>query len=86
MGHPYSYNGSISENDTDIPEVVERIMKNINKITKKNYNTCIANLYENGEAYISMHDDGEKNSESITSVSFGATRKFVVENKENIYL
>lgn len=83
MGKPYNYNGNHSIEETIIPEIVQKIMDRINYITQKEYNTCIANYYENGEAYISMHDDGEKNSESIATLSFGATRKFLVENKYN---
>lgn len=83
MGKPYNYNGNHSREETIIPEIVQKIMDKINSITQKEYNTCIANYYENGEAYISMHDDGEKSSESIATLSFGATRQFVVQNKFN---
>ena len=81
MGKPYNYNGNNSKKETPIPKIIQTIMNKVNDITKKDYNTCIANYYPNGEAYICMHDDGEENSESIASVSFGATRKFVVQNK-----
>lgn len=83
MGKPYNYNGNNSNEITPIPEIIKKIMNQINDITGEDYNTCIANYYVNGEAYICMHDDGEKSSESIASVSFGASRKFVIENKKN---
>ena len=81
MGKPYDYNGNVTTKETPIPDLIKDIMLEVNKITENDYNTCIANYYKDGEAYISMHDDGEKSSESIASVSFGATRKFVVQNK-----
>ena len=83
MGKPYNYNGNNHRKETKIPINVKIVMDKVNEISNKNYNTCIANYYPSGEAYICMHDDGEKSSDSIATVSFGATRKFIIQNKEN---
>ena len=81
MGKPYNYNGNNSTEITPIPESIQEIMMEVNKITHNEYNTCIANYYPDGNAYISMHDDGEESSESIASLSLGATRQFIIQNK-----
>ena len=80
MGKPYGYNGNNNKPEK-FSETVLKIMEEVNLLTKTQYNTCVANYYPNGEAYISMHDDGELGCESIATVSYGKERKFVVQNK-----
>lgn len=82
MGKSYKYNGDTSE-EIPIINCVQEIMEELNNKFSCKFNTCVANYYINGEAYISMHDDGEQNSENIASVSYGDTRTFIVKNKEN---
>ena len=50
------------------------------------YNSCLLNLYHNGEEGMSWHSDGEtdlKKNGAIASFSFGAERKFAFKHKEN---
>ena len=56
------------------------------------YNSCLLNLYHNGDEGMAWHSDGEKDLKkngAIASLSFGATRKFGFkhkETKETVYL
>jgi alkylated DNA repair dioxygenase AlkB len=49
------------------------------------FNSCLLNLYHNGEEGMAWHSDEEidlKKNEAIASVSFGAERKFVFKHKK----
>ena len=55
------------------------------KTTGENFNSCLLNLYHNGEESMAWHSDGEKDLKkngAIASLSFGAERKFAFKNKE----
>jgi alkylated DNA repair dioxygenase AlkB len=48
------------------------------------FNSCLLNLYHNGNEGMAWHSDGEKNLKkngAITSLSFGAERKFSFKHK-----
>ena len=48
------------------------------------YNSCLLNLYHNGDEGIAWHSDGEKDLKkngAIASMSFGAARKFSFKHK-----
>ena len=50
------------------------------------YNTCLLNLYHNGNEGMSWHSDDEKmivENSSIASLSFGAQRVFKFKHKKN---
>lgn len=52
----------------------------------ENYNSCLLNLYHNGDEGMAWHSDGEKDLKkngAIASLSFGAERKFAFKHKEN---
>ena len=49
-------------------------------------NSVLANLYRNGQDYVSWHSDDEKElgkNPTIASVSFGATRRFLLRHRSN---
>lgn len=54
------------------------------EITDETYNSCLLNLYHNGDEGMAYHSDDEqtlgKNS-AIASLSFGAERKFLFKHK-----
>jgi len=53
--------------------------------TEKTYNSCLLNLYHNGEEGMAYHSDNETALEkhgSIASLSFGAERKFLFKHKQ----
>jgi len=50
------------------------------------FNSCLLNLYHNGDEGMAWHSDGEKDLKkngSIGSMSFGAERKFAFKHKQN---
>jgi alkylated DNA repair dioxygenase AlkB len=62
-------------------------LKNLcESITKSNYNSCLLNLYHDGNEGMAYHSDDEsmllKNG-SVASVSLGAERKFRFKHKSN---
>ncbi|TKC10357.1 alpha-ketoglutarate-dependent dioxygenase AlkB [Pedobacter polaris] len=53
--------------------------------TGETYNSCLLNLYHNGDEGMAWHSDGEtdlKKNGAIASVSLGAERKFAFKHKE----
>ena len=56
------------------------------------YNSCLLNLYHNGDEGMAWHSDAEKDLKkygAIASLSFGATRKFGFKHKqtkETVYM
>ncbi len=62
----------------DLREIVE-------KLTETKFNSCLLNLYHNGNEGIGWHSDDEKSLEknsTIASLSFGAERKFSFKHKQ----
>lgn len=56
----------------------------IEKETDETFNSCLLNLYHNGEEGMAWHSDGEtdlKKNGAIGSLSFGAERKFAFKHK-----
>ena len=56
----------------------------IEKLSGETFNSCLLNLYHNGEEGMAWHSDGEKDLKkngAIASVSFGAERKFSFKHK-----
>ncbi|MCQ4035530.1 alpha-ketoglutarate-dependent dioxygenase AlkB family protein [Kaistella montana] len=52
--------------------------------TGEEFNSCLLNLYHNGEEGMAYHSDGEKDLKkngAIASLSFGAERKFSFKHK-----
>lgn len=59
----------------------------IEKETGETYNSCLLNLYHNGNEGMAWHSDGErdlKKDGAIASLSFGAARKFAFKHKQNL--
>ncbi len=55
------------------------------KLTGVNYNSCLINLYHNGDEGVAWHSDDEKALGKITtiaSISFGAERIFSFKHKQ----
>jgi alkylated DNA repair dioxygenase AlkB len=54
--------------------------------TGETFNSCLLNLYHNGEEGMAWHSDGEtdlKMNGAIASLSFGAERKFAFKHKQS---
>ncbi len=55
--------------------------------TGETYNSCLLNLYHNGDEGMAWHSDGEKDLKkngAIASLSFGAVRKFAFKHKRSL--
>ena len=62
----------------DLKEIIE-------EESNDTYNSCLLNLYHNGQEGMSWHSDGEKvlkKNGEIASVTLGAERKFSFKHKE----
>lgn len=56
------------------------------KISGESFNSCLLNLYHNGDEGMAWHSDGEKDLKkngAIASLSFGAERKFAFKHKQS---
>lgn len=56
------------------------------KATSETFNSCLLNLYHDGNEGVGWHSDGEKDLKengAIASLSFGAERRFLFRNKES---
>jgi alkylated DNA repair dioxygenase AlkB len=56
----------------------------VEQLTGERYNSCLLNLYHNGDEGMAWHSDDEKalgKDTSIASLSFGAERKFALKHR-----
>lgn len=56
----------------------------VSDLTKDEFNSCLLNLYHNGDEGVAWHSDDEKalgKDSTIASLSFGAERKFSLKHK-----
>jgi alkylated DNA repair dioxygenase AlkB len=56
------------------------------RISGESFNSCLLNLYHNGNEGVGWHSDGEKDLKengAIASLSFGAERRFLFRNKKS---
>jgi len=66
------------------PELLE-LKKIAEEQTGTTFNSCLLNLYHNGDEGMAYHSDDEKalaKDSAIASMSFGAERKFLFKHKE----
>ena len=84
-GKSYTYSGITMNPDLwslNLLAIKERIEETV----QVNFNSVLANLYRNGQDYVSWHSDDEKElgkNPTIASISFGATRRFLLRHKSN---
>lgn len=84
-GFSYTYSNTTKVALPWTNELLE--LKNmIEKISGVAYNSCLMNLYHNGDEGVSWHSDDEKslgNSPNIASFTLGAERNFTFKHKTN---
>lgn len=83
--YPYTYSNTTKHALPWTTELLE-IKNAIEEITKIKFNSCLLNLYHDGNEGMAWHSDDEKalaRESGIASVSFGATRKFAFKHKCN---
>jgi alkylated DNA repair dioxygenase AlkB len=62
------------------------LKENIELATGENFNSCLLNLYHDGNEAMGWHSDAEKDlkkNAAIASLSLGAERKFSFKHKDN---
>ena len=60
----------------------------IEKLTDSKFNSCLLNLYHDGNEGMAWHSDDEKSlgrNTTIASLSFGAERKFCFKHKRSLH-
>ena len=80
----YKYSG-ITKKAMTFTEELLVIKKIIEAKTGEQFNSCLLNLYHNGEEGMGWHSDAEKELKkngAIASISFGAQRKFLLRHKQ----
>ena len=68
------------------PKELTTIRNAVESYTKTSFNSCLANLYHEGEQGMGWHQDNEKelgSNPTIASISFGAERRFDFRHKES---
>jgi alkylated DNA repair dioxygenase AlkB len=83
-GKDYKFSNAVSKS-LPIPEEFKPIIAYYSKLYNCKFNMMLINWYPNGSYYISPHSDDEKQiieNSPILSISYGATRKFVIEDKK----
>lgn len=66
--------------------VLLHLKATVEEKTGESYNSCLLNLYHNGEEGMAWHSDDEKDLKKngvIASLSFGAERKFAFKHKQS---
>jgi len=82
-GFLYTYSGTTKKALEWTPELLA-IKKLVEEITGTTFNSCLLNLYHNGDEGMAWHSDDESSlgkDTTIASVSFGAERKFSLKHK-----
>lgn len=82
-GLEYIYSGS-KKQGLPFTKSLQQLKLEVEKITQESYNSCLLNLYHDGDEGMGWHSDDEKSivpESSIASISLGADRKFSFKHK-----
>lgn len=80
----YTYSKITKKAQLWTPELLQ-LKQHIEAKSGETFNSCLLNLYHNGEEGMAWHSDAEKDLKrngAIASVSFGAERKFAFKHKK----
>lgn len=81
----YTYSNTTKAALPWTPELLE-LREKVESITRKKFNSCLLNLYHDGQEGMSWHSDDEAalgRNTTIASLSFGAERKFSFKHKRD---
>jgi alkylated DNA repair dioxygenase AlkB len=84
-GASYRYSG-VTHSPLPLTPSIQRVLDLLQQQLELSFNSVLANLYRNGSDRMGLHADDEKElgpQPLIASVSFGATRKFVLKHRYN---
>jgi alkylated DNA repair dioxygenase AlkB len=84
QSYSYAYSGKVRD---ALPWTVEllELKGRVEQLVGKTFNSCLLNLYHNGEEGMAWHSDDEKTLEpdgAIASLSLGAERKFSFRHRK----
>ena len=80
----YTYSNTTKQALTWTKELSD-LKQRVEEVTGTKFNSCLLNLYHNGDEGIAWHSDDEKplgENSIIASLSFGAERKFYFKHKQ----
>jgi len=83
-GYLYTYSNTTKQALAWTPELLE-LKQKVEVITGTTFNSCLLNLYHNGDEGMAWHSDDESSlgkNTTIASLSFGAERKFSLKHKK----
>lgn len=83
--YEYTYSKITKKAQLWTPKLLQ-LKQHIEDKSGETFNSCLLNLYHNGEEGMAWHSDAEKDLKkngAIGSVSFGAERKFAFKHKKN---
>jgi alkylated DNA repair dioxygenase AlkB len=83
-GYLYTYSNTTKQALAWTPELLE-LKQIVEAITGTIFNSCLLNLYHNGDEGMAWHSDDESSlgkNTTIASMSFGAERKFSLKHKK----
>lgn len=85
LGFEYTYSKITKRALLWTPELLA-LKQIVEEKTGESFNSCLLNLYHNGDEGMAWHSDSEKELKkngAIASLSFGAVRKFAFKHKES---
>jgi alkylated DNA repair dioxygenase AlkB len=85
--YQYRYSGALKQAHVWQP-ALWRLKQQVEQWVGHPFNSCLANLYQDGTQGLGWHSDDEPNlgkNTVIASLSFGATRKFSFKHKHTAY-
>ena len=80
----YRYSGVLHP-PRPLPPRLDAIRERVEELTQRRFNSVLANLYRDGRDSVGWHRDSDYahgGQPDIASVSFGATRRFEVQDRE----
>ena len=84
---PYQYTySSTTKTALQFTPTLLLLKEKVEELTGASYNSCLANLYHNGDEGMAYHSDNEKDlteHAAIASLSFGAARRFLLRHKSS---
>lgn len=81
----YKYSGAFMAS-LPLTPFLQDLLLQVNQSLQTNFNGILVNIYRTGEDYLSAHSDNEdalcKKRKMVAGLSYGATRKFRIRNKQ----
>lgn len=79
----YKYSGQLAKSQK-LTQNLEKLMNEINELYQSSFNAILVNYYKDGTKTIGKHSDDEKylDKSGVVCLSYGASRKFRIRNKQ----